>query len=327
MNNNNPRVSIGLPVFNGEKYLKEAIDAILAQTFQNFELIISDNGSTDHTRQICLDYASREPRIRYYRNKKNLGGPNNYNQVFKLSLGEYFKWAACDDLIAPEFLTKCVRVLDHNPSILGCYCKSGRINKDGVLLDYYNQGLLKKIDSLKARERFRDLIGLRYTTTPFYGLYRTKLFAKTPLQGSYIGADRNLVAELGLMGRIYEIPECLFFWRDHPDSYTSIFYGRNRVNSLDRLLMAAAWWGKKSFTRFPHWKNCVEYFRSVNHVSLSVSDRILCYVQIFRWFLEEGYRFMAQDIIFFLMQNSNLAYKIIPYIRVILKRPFQIKRK
>ena len=316
---NKPRVSIGLPVFNGEKYLGAALDSIMAQTYQNFELIISDNASTDHTQQICLDYAGRDPRVRYYRNKKNLGGPTNYNRVFDLSSCEYFKWAACDDLIAPEFLRKCVTVLDNNPSIIGCHCKTGRINQDGNLLDYYNQGMLSRIDSPKTHERFRDLIGLCYTTTPFYGVYRTSLFAKTPRQGNYIGADRNLVAELSLMGRIHEIPECLFFWRDHPDSYTSIFYGSNRIHSLDRLLMAAAWWGKEVFTYFPHWKNCAEYFRSVNRVPLSWYERILCYTQIFGWFVEEGYHYMAKDIILFLIQNSNLAHKMIPYVQSILK--------
>ena len=103
MNRRKSRVSIGMPVFNGEKYLRESIESILDQTYQNFELIISDNASTDRTQEICLEYARKDNRISYYRNDKNLGGPRNYNRVFELSSAEYFKWAAYDDVLAPEF--------------------------------------------------------------------------------------------------------------------------------------------------------------------------------------------------------------------------------
>ena len=230
------RVSIGMPVFNGEEFIEEAIDSILSQTFKDFELIISDNASTDRTQAICLSYASRDRRIHYYRNKKNLGGPNNYNRVFELSSGEYFKWAAYDDVLCPSFLERCVSILDSDPTIVGCYCKTGRIDNKGTFLGFHNEKLLKKTGFQKTHERFRDLLGLYYITTPFHGLYRAKLFALSQRHGSYIGADRNLVAELSLLGRIYEIPDCLFLWREHPNSYTSIFYGKIRDNTLDRLL-------------------------------------------------------------------------------------------
>jgi glycosyltransferase involved in cell wall biosynthesis len=89
-----PRVSIGLPVFNGEKYLAEALDSILSQTYRDFKLIISDNASTDRTEQICREYAAKDRRIRYYRNEKNIGAPKNFNRVFELSSGKYFRWDA-----------------------------------------------------------------------------------------------------------------------------------------------------------------------------------------------------------------------------------------
>lgn len=319
MNDHKPRVSIGMPVFNGEKYLRDSIGSILNQTFQDFVLIISDNASTDHTQEICLQYAQQDNRIRYCRNERNIGGPMNYNRAFELSSSEYFKWAAYDDVLAPEFLNKCVNVLDKDPSIVGCHCRTGRIDQNGTFLGYYNEGLLKKIDSPKPHERFRDLIGLYYTTTPFHGVYRASWFARSQRHGSYIGADRNLVAELSLMGRIYEIPECLFFWREHPDSYTSMFYGSDRKDTLDRLRAEAAWWSRENGTYFPHWKNCVEYFRSVNRVPLKLSERFLCYSQIFGWFIEEGRRFMARDIILFLLQHSNLAGKLMQNIPSNLK--------
>jgi len=116
--NHKPRVSIGLPVYNGENYLEEAIDSILAQTYKDFELIISDNASTDRTPDICQAYANKDPRIRYYRNEKNIGAAVNFNRVFELSSSEYFKWAAHDDIIAPDYISECIEILDNDDSIV-----------------------------------------------------------------------------------------------------------------------------------------------------------------------------------------------------------------
>ncbi len=87
-----PRVSIGLPVFNGERYLARAIDSILAQDFRDLELVVCDNASTDRTAEICAAYARRDPRVRYHRNPRNLGAGPNYDRCFHLARGEYFKW-------------------------------------------------------------------------------------------------------------------------------------------------------------------------------------------------------------------------------------------
>jgi glycosyltransferase involved in cell wall biosynthesis len=305
------RISIGMPVFNGEKFIKSALDSILSQTYQNFELVISDNASTDRTSEICREYASKDERIRYYRNVKNIGGPKNYNRVFEISKSEYFKWAAYDDVLAPKFLEKCVSVLDSHPSAVGCFCKTGRIDENGKFIGYHNENALKNLSSIKAHVRFRDLLGMYYITTPFHGLYRSSSFARSQLHGSYIGADRNLVAELSLMGRIYEIPECLFFWREHLDSYTSIFYGNARDNSLERLKKEISWWSHEGGTYFPHFKNMLEYVKSVNRFPLNRSERLLCYGAILDWVLREGRRFFARDILLFMLQHSILAEGIL----------------
>jgi len=326
LNKNKPRVSIGMPVFNGEKYLCQSIESILNQTFEDFELLISDNASTDNTPAICQEYAARDKRIKYYRNQENIGGPRNYNKVFELSSAEYFKWAAYDDVLSPEFLKKCVEILDKDPSVVGCCCKTGRIDQDGNFLGYYNKGRLKKIGSMKTHERFRDLIGLYYTTTPFHGVYRASLFAQSQRHGTYIGADRNLVAELSLMGRIYEISDCLFFWREHPDSYTSTFYGSTRSHTLARLRAETSWWSKQHGTYFPHWKTCEEYFKSVARIPLKFSERILCYWQILDWFLAEGRLFMTKDLFLFMLQHSDTANNLLAN-RIIRRVPSYIKNR
>ena len=115
MSDSSPRLSIGLPVFNGERHLKEAVDSLLSQTFSDFELIICDNASTDRTPEICQAYASKDDRIRYYRNSENIGAVQNWYRTFELSSGAYFAGAAHDDVYHPEFMNKCIAIMDENP--------------------------------------------------------------------------------------------------------------------------------------------------------------------------------------------------------------------
>jgi len=292
---NKPRVSIGLPVFNGEKYLRQALNSILAQTYQNFELIISDNASTDRTPRICRDYAAQDSRIHYYRNKRNLGATRNYNRAFELSSGEYFKWAAHDDVLAPEFLSSCVSVLDQEPSIVLCHSKTARIDENGVVVGTDNYKTI--IDSQKPHERFGDLIS-RNPWWMIFGVIRADAFRMTPLMGDYIGADWNLLAEIGLIGRLYEIPEVLFFRRDHPHAYTTRHYSKPIV--IPNYQKQSAWWtrdeGRPSWVILPHWRNFLEFFKSVRRAPINWYERWLCYEQIGRWFIRKGWGLMKWDV-------------------------------
>ena len=298
INNNPPMLSIGMPVFNGEKYLKEALDSILNQTFKDFELIISDNASTDRTKQICLEYMIKDNRIRYHQNKTNVGAANNYNHVFELSTGKYFKWTAYDDVLAPEYLQECVSILDKDPSIVMCHSKASCIDENSVLIGNYDDRTLWRINSWKPHERFADMLSTRNTCWAIHAVVRANSLARTPLHGDYIDADRNLLAEIALIGRIHEIPSHLFLRRDHPQAYTHTYYSKDILRDYRNQLV---WWTGEKRRRLivlPHWKNCLEYLRSVNRVPLKYSDRILCYREISRWLLrEKGFQKMKGDLI------------------------------
>lgn len=277
MSKDKPRVSIGLPVFNGEHYLAEALDSVLAQTYSDFELIISDNASTDRTPEIGEAYAAKDQRIRYYRNEKNLGAARNYNRVFELSSGEYFKWAAHDDVLGPEFLSRCVTVLDQDSSIVLCHAKTGRIDEHSALVGVYEEYQYLRIGSPRPHERFFDLIRLDHSCNIVFGLIRASALRMTSLIGSYSASDRPLLAQLGLIDRLYEIPEILFFRRDHPGTTWRVWGEKSEV---------VAWYDPSKAGRiiFPYWRLCFEYFRSINRVPLSWSDRLLCYIQMTRLF-------------------------------------------
>ena len=117
MDRTSPKLSLGIPVYNGAAYLAQLFDCLRGQTLTDYEAIISDNASTDATEQICRRVAAADPRFRYQRNARNIGAAPNFNRVFEQATGQYFKWTAHDDLLAPTYLERCVAVLDDDPSV------------------------------------------------------------------------------------------------------------------------------------------------------------------------------------------------------------------
>ena len=213
------RVSIGVPVYNGERYVAETLDSLLAQTFGDFELIVCDNASTDRTEQICRAYAERDARIRYVRNSSNFGAAVNYRRAFELSSGEYFRWANADDLFAAEGLARCVAVLDRQPSAVLAYPRTKFIDERGQVISEYADNL--HIQSSRASERFTRVMERLGYVNVIYGLMRADALRRTDLLRPFPQGDIPLVAELALYGMFYEIPEFLFFRRLHSGALSS----------------------------------------------------------------------------------------------------------
>lgn len=210
------RISIGMPTYNCEKYVGQSIESCLAQTYGDFELVISDNASTDGTEQVCRDYAKRDKRIRYIRRTVNIGGPGNFRYVFAECTGEYHKWTTADDFIAPTLLEKCMSVLDREPATVLCYPKTQLIDFEGKKIQDYDDNLNLQEDSPSARFiRLLTTIGL---CQAHLGIIRRDVAAKTRLIGSERASDINFLAELALYGKFHVFPETLFFRRYHEQS-------------------------------------------------------------------------------------------------------------
>lgn len=213
-----PKLSVGLPVYNGERFLALAIEGFLSQTYTDFELIISDNASTDKTREICEEYAKKDQRIRYVRSETNLGAAPNHNRTFELSRGEYFKWAAHDDESDPNLLSRCMEWIERAPdSVVLVYTEAELIDSEGQTTGHY-QTSVACADPRPYRRLSKVMkrIGLG---TPMYGIARTEALRKTRMHGSYIGADYVFVAEVALVGEIQIIREPLLKKRIHADRY------------------------------------------------------------------------------------------------------------
>jgi glycosyltransferase involved in cell wall biosynthesis len=278
MKQSTPQISIGLPVFNGEKYLVEALDSFLGQTFGDFEIIISNNASTDHTEEICKRYAALDARIQYFRNEVNLGGARNHNIVFERSRGIYFKWAGHDDLYAPDYLMTCVNILSSESDIVLCYPKT-------ILIDEFGQEIEKYEDDFELLspypyERFNTILHhpMHMLLNPSYGLTRSTNMAKTNGYGNYYSADRVILAELALQGRFKKIPAYLYYRRIHAGS-------SNDANPSDE---GKAIWidpANKGKVAPPRWRRFLGNLNGVRRASLKPRERYMCYKNLLLFYI------------------------------------------
>jgi glycosyltransferase involved in cell wall biosynthesis len=279
-----PRVSIGLPVYNGANYLAETLDCILAQTFEDFELIISDNASTDGTAEICSQYAARDPRIRYVQNATNLGAAKNYNRVFELSRGAYFKWNGHDDPLAPQFLERCVEILDRDSGIVLCFSRNRAIDEHGkdrrvgalTALTFVPR---PQLGAPHAHIRFYHSVVTDYPQGAIFGLIRRDVLARTALIGSYRSSDLPLLGELALRGRFYQISEALQDRRFHPQQGHHAYKTRQ---------LREAWFdpNRARVRTYPYWRLFREHLRSIGRAAPDSKTRSLCYGYMAIWVIK-----------------------------------------
>ena len=282
-----PRVTIGVPVFNGENFLEQALDAIFEQTYQDFEVIISDNGSSDRTDEICRAYAARDPRIRYFHNVINRGSSWNSNRVFGPARGEYFKWWHHDDLCAPEFLSRCVAALDQDPTAVMACTNIHVIDERGNPI---REGIIPpEVTSPSAYERFRRNIQTDHPCLHGHSLIRSRALRETDLLQNCNDADRILFAHLSLLGRCVLIEDPLMFVRDHPSRFTRLFI-RDHPSRFNRRIgsptrEAAAWFDPSVADQklFPYWRDVKEYARAIGRSPLRGRERLRCYGALLVW--------------------------------------------
>ena len=287
-----PILTVGLPVFNGEKYLADSIESLLGQTFSRFELVISDNASTDATKEICRKFAQQDPRVRYIRHAENIGASGNFNFLFSQARGRYFKWAAADDLVAPTFLARCVEVLDSQPNYVLCHSRTVTIGEDGSELPNNiirssgaaeSNGAVKEGRVYPPWQRFRDiLLGngnpvFDTAVMDFYGVVRTDALRHTELLKPYIGYEKVLMANLSLRGRFWEVPEPLFIYRIHSKSVSSQTSANAHSEWCDPRVE------KKSYPRLKYLHG---YVKTVIRSGLPFSERVMCFLVIGRYLLQ-----------------------------------------
>lgn len=289
------KTTIGLPVYNGANYLAAAIDSILAQSCPDFDLLISDNASTDATEDICRAYAGKDRRIRYVRQPRNLGAAANYNLVAQMSETPYFKWAAHDDLLAPGFLAACIDVLDRDPGIVLASPGSILIDETGAPLPFSAERggmvdsagvcwpvLPEKNGNLTAADpslRFQAVMLNMVMCVEIFGVMRRSALLRTLPQGPFSGADKVLLAQMSLLGRFWLGQETLFFRRCHAQQFSAQASGAYR----------AAWFSGRHDSIFAQQiRLLLAYCSTAWRAELMVSQRCSCLYAIARRALSRG---------------------------------------
>lgn len=207
-----PKVSLGLPVYNGENYLRHALESLTGQTLSDLEIVISDNASTDGTEAICREFAARDARVSYFRQPSNIGAGPNYNAVFHASRGQYFKWAAHDDYLDSEAIEVCAAALDADGETVLSHPRLVDVDADGEILGEFNRGTF---GLGPAADRFFQVIQIGHNCAEVFGLTRRAALLRTGLIRDYTDSDRTLLGELALMGRLRQVDGARFFRRIH----------------------------------------------------------------------------------------------------------------
>ncbi|MGE0622633.1 MAG: glycosyltransferase family 2 protein [Pseudomonadales bacterium] len=259
-------LSIGMPVFNGESFIGEALESIQNQSFSDFEIIVCDNASTDRTQEIAQDIACGDNRIRYVRNEHNIGAAPNFNKAFQLSDSSYFKWAAHDDVLDREMLQSCVSILDDNPDAVLAHTGVQVVGPSLEPLEVYDAEL--PTDNADPVIRYACLLR-GHKCFEVFGVIRRDALKNSSLIGSYAHSDGVLLAQLALKGRFLRDERPLFLPRRHAEQSMAMLGDYRQYTEWFDPSRKAAW-------VFPYWRIYFELLKAIQFSSLTASQKLAC---------------------------------------------------
>ena len=264
-----------MPVYNGQTYLAHTLDSVLAQTYTDFVLYITDNASTDRTAEICKEYAAKDSRIVYMRNPENVGAAGNYERCFLPAKSEYFRWQNADDPIEPTLIEECIKFLDEHPDYVLAYGKSNIMDADNNITGTYDDNL--HLPQERASERFITCLNVIGLQNLMYGLIRREALGHTARMKAYMSADINLIVELTLYGKFHEIPKHLFHCRRHPEC--------SSWDMSDTEKLTNFWAPSKRKLIMQTWRSMYEYYKAVFRAPIPFSEKTILY----KYLLKYGY--------------------------------------
>ena len=258
-----PTLTVGVPVYNMGTYLEAAVESVLAQSFRDLELIISDNASTDGTAEICRAFAARDTRVTYRRNAEDVGASANFNLLVPLARGRLFKWAPADDVLRPGFLERCVATIDADPTVVLAYGKTDFVDGDGRPIDLEDPGWQLLSDDPAKRLSYALQAG--HFVNAILGVIRTDALRRTRLEPAHRGGDYRLMAELSLLGKFVEVPERLYERRIHA--------GSSKGNAENTSWMRHYFGGSRSGMRCGYWRLSAEHAKIVIRASIPLAQK------------------------------------------------------
>lgn len=279
------RLTFGIPVYNGERFLPAALDSLRAQDLQDIRIVISDNGSTDGTQDICRRAAAEDPRVIYHRYEQNRGGIWNYGNVLALADTELFSWMAADDIKLPAFASACVDALDGaGPSAVFACPRTRIIDSAGIPYEDLND-LSLGLDAAAPHDRIRNLLTAQ-ASHPMYGVIRMDALARTRGVRSTLGDDVILLVELLCQGSMVLVPGHLFLQRRH-DSQVSV-----------QGVTSSSWFapGQKPNRSFAETRTNIELYRGIAHSQLPFAEKLRGWAALGPAWVFPRWRAMVRDV-------------------------------
>jgi len=237
-----PLLSVGLPVYNGLPYLEGTLRSVRDAEFQDYELIVCDNASTDGTGDIVREFAQDDSRIRYFRNERNIGAARNFNRSFELARGKYFRWMASDDLHSAGAIARCVDILERDQSVFLAFPRTRLIDDSGNVVRDYDDG--DGWSASSPAERFGYSLERWGLSNTMFGVIRTDGLRHATLQGDYPASDLVMQSDLAIRGRFVRISDEYYYRRMHEgctDSLDAValaqFYDPDRRSPFDTKML------------------------------------------------------------------------------------------
>lgn len=253
MTDNFPLVTLAMPAYNSEEFIRQSIDSLLAQDFPSFELVISDNASTDGTGEICRAYARKDQRIRYIRQPRNIGAVANWNFLVHCAKGRYFRWSSSNDLCAPQMLRLCVEALEADASLVLCQGRTSLIDDQGTVIEQYRHD--HEFLDEKPSRRFRRVCTEMHLNNAQSAVIRLEMLRRTGLERNFPEGDMVLMSELALHGGFRVLPEVLFYRRMGRKSATQYLDTDQKVMFRDP--------GKIGEREYTTWPTAFSLMRSI----------------------------------------------------------------
>lgn len=281
-------MTIGIPVYQGANYLDETIEAVRAQDYDDLEIVVSDNASTDETAEIISRHASADSRIVHLTQVKNVGAAENYNVVFREATGDLFGWNAHDDFHTKGFLTEAVAIMEAQPEVSVAVAPLFKIDEVGEIVGSID--LPADLQSDSPARRFRAAARTHPVLTVF-GIFRTSQLSSTSLHGHYTGSDRNLVAEMMLHGKVGVAADSRLYLREHAER--SVRAPNKGPGSGSLRHAREAWFAPERAGKivFPTWRRFGGYLRAIMRAPISNQQRVECAVNLVAHLGDDGFKF------------------------------------
>lgn len=282
--------SIGIPVYQGEDFLSETLDSVLAQDYENLEIVISDNASTDATVAIVEAKCRGLSKVRLIRQTANVGAAENYNVVFREALGEYFAWNAHDDISSPDFVSSAVAALEEEPTAAVAYGLPFWVDAEGEKLRPIP--VPPGVADPSPAKRFRSA-ARGHPAALVFGMYRSHFVGRGHLHEAFTGSDRNFVAEMMLYGPAVAAGDAEFYLREHENRSV------RRLNRADGKRMAhrrEGWYSPSRARRivFPSWRRLRGYARAIISAPLTQRQRVSCFGVLVLLLFDDRLRLLRQ---------------------------------